>query len=127
MSPRLAEFILEDGPTFSSLVTTQLRHIMSSLSSVPSEYASTSASGPLMQFDFDMLWSAFEHFEGLDRVFWILGLTLILLGFMAWQMNKKRTQRRSWGFRLFGIGVLFSIIGANYSAFWNLLYHVLTQ
>jgi len=80
-----------------------------------------------MQLDFDMLWSAFEHFEGLDDVFWIVGLILIILGFMAWQMNKNRTQRRSWGFRLFGIGILFAVIGANYSAFWNLMYHVLTQ
>lgn len=127
MSPRLAEFILEGGPISVPHVTTQLRHIMLSLASVPSEYTSAQAYRPLMQLDFDMLWSAFEHFEGLDDVFWIVGLILIILGFMAWQMNKNRTQRRSWGFRLFGIGILFAVIGANYSAFWNLMYHVLTQ
>ena len=75
----------------------------------------------------DDIWAAMEYFEGLSSVFWITGLVLVILGFMAWQMNKKRSQRRSWGFRLFGIGLLFAVIGANYSGFWNLLYHVFAQ
>ena len=93
----------------------------------------TKANGPhtpyadtLLQFDFDMLWQSFEYLEGLDQIFWRVGLLLVILGFMAWQMNKQRSQQRSWGFRLFGIGILFAVIGANYSGFWNLIYHVLS-
>lgn len=99
MSLQLAELLLQIGPNSVSLAPAQI----------------------------DEIWTAMEHFEGLDHVFWITGLVLVILGFMAWQMNKKRTQRRTWGIRLFGIGILFAIIGANYSAFWNLMYHVFTQ
>jgi uncharacterized membrane protein YecN with MAPEG domain len=99
MSLQLAELPLQMGPNSVSLVPAQI----------------------------DEIWTALEHFEGLDHIFWITGLVLVILGFMAWQMNKTRTQRRSWGFRLFGIGILFAVIGANYSGFWNLMYHVFTQ
>jgi hypothetical protein len=42
-------------------------------------------------------------------------------------MNKKHRPRRSWGKRLFGIGVAFILIGVNFSWFFTLVHYVLNQ
>lgn len=68
---------------------------------------------------------ALTKFKGVDIVMYYCGLILIILGFLAWMLNKKHRPRRAWGKRLFGIGVLFFLIGVNFSWFYNLVSYVL--
>jgi cytochrome bd-type quinol oxidase subunit 1 len=65
------------------------------------------------------------YFSSLDWLFYGSGLVMILLGFMAWAIHKKNSHRHSWGKRIFGMGVLFTLIGFNMGAFMALLNYIL--
>lgn len=79
---------------------------------------------PLLDIRSDIA-SSLSKLQGLDVVMYYMGLILAILGFMAWAISKKHRPRRSWGKRLFGIGVVFVLIGVNFSWFFSLLNYVL--
>ena len=81
---------------------------------------------PLLDIQDDIA-NSLAAFQGVDVVMYYVGLTLIVLGFMAWMLNKKHRPRRAWGKRLFGIGVVFTLIGVNFSWFFNLVLYALNQ
>lgn len=65
------------------------------------------------------------YFSSLDWLFYGSGIILLILGFMGWATHKKNSHRHSWGKRIFGIGVLFTVIGFNMGAFFSLINYVL--
>lgn len=67
------------------------------------------------------------YFAPLDEVFYLSGMVMILLGFMAWATNKKPSHRHQWGKRIFALGIVFAIIGLNAGAFFSLLYYIMGQ
>ncbi|KZX46238.1 hypothetical protein AV929_15820 [Haloarcula sp. K1] len=79
---------------------------------------------PLLNIQSDIA-SSFSKFQGVDVVMYYVGLILAVLGFMAWNLNKKHQPRRAWGKRLFGIGIAFILIGQNFSWFFSLVNYVL--
>lgn len=81
---------------------------------------------PLLDIQSDIA-DSLSKLEGVDVVMYYAGLILAILGFMAWMMNKKHRPRRSWGKRLFIIGVVFILIGVNFSWFFSLVHYVLNQ
>lgn len=70
---------------------------------------------------------ALAYFAPMDQVFYLSGLVMMILGFMAWATNKKNSYRHMWGKRIFGIGTAFTVIGFNMGAFFNLIYYIMGQ
>lgn len=84
---------------------------------------------PALQVGFqaELARSFFKHFINLDTAMYLGGLILLTMGGMAWALYKPGNPRRSWGMRLFGIGSMFVLVGANIGWFMSLVYYALNQ
>lgn len=70
---------------------------------------------------------ALVYFHSLGEIFLLGGMALTGIGFLAWATNKKRNYRHQWGKRIFGMGIVFTIIGFNFGGFLSLVYFLLGQ
>lgn len=67
------------------------------------------------------------YFHSLGEIFLLSGMALTGFGFLAWATNKKNSHRNQWGKRLFGIGIMFTVIGFNFGGFLSFIYYLLGQ
>lgn len=72
----------------------------------------------------DEVYELFAIFGNVSNLVLYFGLTITILGFLAFALNKRGEQRRQWGKRICFIGLGFSLLGANFTWFLEAIVYV---